>query len=83
MKSFNYWIDLDILTKIGYDRVGRPVFLFKAQNFLGHNCNNVTEYINFSFYLILIESLSKCLGFIDEIILLSDCRNTSMKNLDI
>jgi hypothetical protein len=83
MNSFNYWIDQDFLIKIGFDRVGRPVFLFKAQNFLGKNCYNVNEYINFLFYLVLIQSFSKCLGYIDEIILLADCRNASMKNLHI
>lgn len=76
-------MDMDIITKIGSDRVGRPVILFKTYNFFADKCQDVPEYVNFIYYFIIVELLSKCKGYIDEIIFLMDCSNNTLKNMKI
>ncbi len=65
MSSFKYWTDMDIILRIGNDRIGRPVILFKTYNFFADKCNDVSDYINFIFYFILIETTNTCKGYID------------------
>ncbi len=56
---------MDIILRIGNDRIGRPVILFKTYNFFADKCNDVSDYINFLFYFILIETTNTCKGYID------------------
>ena len=83
LSQFKKWVDQDILSKIGEDRMGRPVLLFKTYNFFADMCHDVSEYMNFLFFLIQIEIMSKCKGYIDELIMLADSSNNSMKNMKI
>lgn len=34
MHSFSKFTDMDIFILLGYDRIGRPVLLFKTYNFI-------------------------------------------------
>ncbi len=83
MSKFKYWIDMDIVSRIGFDRIGRPVILFKTYNFFSDKCPDVSDYINFLFYYILIDTMSLSRGYIDDLVLLADCSNNTMKNLKI
>jgi hypothetical protein len=83
MNNFKGWVDMDIIGRIGYDRMGRPVILFKTYNFLADKCHDVMDYINYLFYFILIDTMSKCRGYIDELIILADSSNNTMRNLKI
>lgn len=74
---------MDIISKIGEDRIGRPVILFKTYNFYADMCVDVTDYMNFLFYFLIVEVMSKCRGYIDDIILIADCSNNTLKNLKI
>lgn len=83
MTQFKYWIDMDIIDLIGFDRIGRPVILFKTYNFFADKCQDVQDYMNFLFYFILVDTMQHCKGYIDEMILLADCSNNTMKNMKI
>lgn len=83
MSQFKYWIDMDIIDRIGFDRIGRPVILFKTYNFFADKCPDVSDYMNFLFYFILVDTMQYCKGYIDEVFLLADCSNNTMKNMKI
>ena len=74
---------MDIISRIGCDRLGRPVILFKTYNFFADKCPDVTDYMNFLFYYILIDTMNTCKGYVDELFLLADCSNNTMKNMKI
>ena len=63
--------------------MGRPVVLFKTYNFIADKCQDVTDYMNFLFYFIVVEVMSKCRGYIDDMHLLADSSNNTMRNLKI
>jgi len=83
MSNFKYWTDMDIIMRIGHDRIGRPVLLFKTYNFLADKCPDVNDYMHFLFYFILIDTMNTCKGYVDDVILLADCSNNTMRNLKL
>jgi hypothetical protein len=83
LQSFKHWTDKDIIGRIGCDRSGRPVILFKTYNFYADQCQDVGEYINFLFYYILVDTMNTCKGYVDEVIVLADCSNNTMRNMKV
>lgn len=80
MKSFQKYMDMNLMVYLGNDNMGRPVALFKTYNFFIDKILDIKEYCKFFFYFFIIHLMSKTQGYIDDLIVLGDARNNTNRN---